>query len=186
MVERAIDKARARERNSSVNYSNRDAVPTSSESSGLDRRGAMRLVALSTAVTGAAYACSFGPPAAARIAPWLLAIGANALILSLMALGALRRDRLPRVLAWVFGGLFVLCAGAFLLALALPAREGAGGPMLLGLPLRTAIVIYGVGVLPMFVLPFAYAFTFESLNLTEEDLDRVRAAHASLRARGNA
>ena len=155
-------------------------------STGLTRRGALRLVVVSTAITGSAYLLSFGGPAASRVAPWLLAIGANALILSLMALGALRRDRLPRSLAWVFGGLFVLCAGAFIVALALPAREGVGGPMLLGLPLRTAIVLYGVGVLPMFVLPFAYAFTFESLNLTEEDLARVRAAHATLRDGGNA
>lgn len=182
MDEAGIDKAGVPGRNSRVNYSD----SSSARASGLTRRGALRLVALSTAVCGAAYALSFGPPLATRVAPWLLAIGANALILSLMALGALRRDRLPRSLAWVFGGLFVLCAGAFLVALGMPAREGAGGPMLLGLPLRTAIVLYGVGVLPMFVLPFAYAFTFESLNLTEHDLERVRAAHAALKTGGNA
>ena len=102
--------------------------------------------------------------------------------MTLMALGATRKDALPRSLLYTFVGLFLLCAACFLVALWLPPNEGARGPLLLGLPLRTAIVLYGVGVLPMFVLPFAYAYTFHAFTLRDDDLQRVRDAAAALRA----
>jgi hypothetical protein len=35
-------------------------------------------------------------------------------------------------------------------------------------------VIYGVGLLPIFVLPIAYALTFETQTLSAEDVERVR------------
>lgn len=144
----------------------------------------IRLLAASCGLVGVAYAVLFatGPTSMAPWAPLSLAIGANGVIISLMAIGAVRHDTMPRSLAWTFVGLFVLCAGAFVGALVLPAQEGAAGLLLLGLPLRTAIVLYGVGVVPIAVLPFAYAFTFESSTLSEEDLARVRAAHASMRS----
>jgi hypothetical protein len=116
-------------------------------------------------------------------APLSLAIGANGVIMSLMAIGAVRHDTMPRSLVWTFIGLFVLCAGAFVVALVMPPQEGAGGPLLLGLPLRTAIVLYGVGVVPIAILPLAYALTFDSSTLSEEDLVRVRAANAEMRMR---
>jgi hypothetical protein len=65
----------------------------------------------------------------------------------------------------------------------MPPQEGAGGPLLLGLPLRTAIVLYGVGVVPIAILPLAYALTFDSSTLSEADLVRVRAANADMRTR---
>jgi len=43
------------------------------------------------------------------------------------------------------------------------------------LPARAAIVIYGVGLLPIVVLPIAYALTFETQTLSAEDVERVRA-----------
>jgi hypothetical protein len=143
----------------------------------------LRLLILSCLLVAVAYASAFlrgGPP---NWALWSLAVGSNGVILTLMALGAMRRERLPRALIVTFIGLFVLCAGAFALVLAMPANEGAGGPLLLGLPLCTAIIIYGVGVLPMAILPFAYALTFESSTLSDEDLQRVREAYAAVRAR---
>lgn len=146
------------------------------------RRVVLRLLLLAVGCIALAYGGVLLPGDTPRWAPWLLAIGSNGVIMTLMALGAMRRDHLPRSLGWTFAGLFVLCAGAFLLALALPAREGAGGPLLLGLPLRTAIVLYGIGVVPIAVLPFAYALTFESSTLNESDLERVRLAYAAVRA----
>jgi hypothetical protein len=142
----------------------------------------LRLLLLSLALVAAAYLGSFAPRGTPVWAPWLLAMGTNGLIMSLMALGATRHDALPRSLVRTFIGLFVLCAGCFLVALLLPAREGAGGPLLLGLPVRTAIVLYGVGVLPMAVLPFAYASTFDEFTLRDDDLRRVREAAAEVRA----
>lgn len=146
------------------------------------RRLVLQLLALSILFVALAYGGVFLPGETPRWAPWLLALGSNGIIMTLMALGAMRRDHLPRSLGLTFVGLFVLCAGAFLIALALPASEGPGGTLLLGLPLRTAIVLYGIGVVPIAVLPFAYALTFESSTLSEDDLVRVREAYATVRA----
>ncbi|MEO7456047.1 MAG: hypothetical protein ABIY52_07275 [Gemmatimonadaceae bacterium] len=142
----------------------------------------VRLLALSCVLVAFAYAAQFlsSPSPAPVWAPISLALGANGIIITLMAIGAVRRDTMPRSLAWTFAGLFILCAGAFVFALVLPAREGAGGPLLLGLPLRTAVLLYGVGVVPIAVLPFAYALTFESSTLSEHDLEAVRAARSRM------
>lgn len=145
------------------------------------KRILLRLLVASCCFVALSYAAVF-TGARAGWAPWTLAIGANGVIMSLMAIGAVRHDALPRSLVWTFSGLFALCAGAFLTALALPAAEGAHGVLLFGLPLRTAIVLYSVGVVPILILPLAYALTFESSTLSEGDLDRVRAAYAAVRA----
>ena len=150
------------------------------------KRLLIRLLAASCGLVAIAYAAMFVSATPPSWAPIALAIGSNGVIMTLMAIGAVRHDTMPRSLVWTFVGLFVLCAGAFVVALLMPAQEGVGGPLLLGLPLRAAIVLYGVGVLPIAILPFAYALTFESSTLSEDDLDRVRKAHASMRVREDA
>jgi hypothetical protein len=75
---------------------------------------------------------------------------------------------------------------AFALALALPEGPGGGTvgePLLLGLPRRAAVVVYGVGLLPVFVLPIVYALTFDAQTLRAEDLERVRALGRAHEAR---
>lgn len=146
------------------------------------KRALIRLLVLCCCLVALAYGTLFVTVSPPPWAPIMLAVGANGVILTLMAIGAMRRDTLPRSLAWTFIGLFVLCAGAFVAALLMPAHEGVGGALLLGLPLRTAILLYGVGVVPIAVLPFAYAWTFDSSTLNDEDLARVRAEHARMRA----
>jgi hypothetical protein len=150
------------------------------------KRLLIRLLAASCGLVGIAYAAMFLSATPPAWAPISLAVGANGVILTLMAIGAVRHDTMPRSLVWTFIGLFVLCAGAFVVALLLPAQEGAGGPLLLGLPLRSAIVLYGIGVVPIGILPFAYALTFASSTLSEADLVRVRAARASMLASAKA
>ena len=150
------------------------------------KRTLLRLLAASCGLVAAAYAALFLSPGAPGWAPLALAVGANGAIMSLMAIGAVRNDTMPRSLLWTFLGLFLLCAGAFVVALVMPPQEGAGAPLLLGLPLRTASVLYGVGVVPIAILPFAYALTFESSTLSEDDLVRAREAYASIRARRDA
>jgi hypothetical protein len=142
----------------------------------------LRLLLLSLALVAVAYLASFTPGGIPRWSPWLLAIGTNGLIMTLMALGATRQNALPRSLLYTFVGLFLLCVACFAVALWLPSNEGAHGPLLFGLPLRTAVVLYGVGVLPMFVLPFAYAYTFHDFTLRDDDVQRVRDAAAAVRA----
>ena len=43
-------------------------------------------------------------------------------------------------------------------------------------------MIYGVGLLPIFVLPIAYALTFETQTLSAEDVERVRELARANRA----
>jgi hypothetical protein len=44
----------------------------------------------------------------------------------------------------------------------------------LGLPAATAIVVYGVGILPVLVLPLVYAWTFDDRTLSSEDIERIK------------
>lgn len=112
-------------------------------------------------------------------AAWAIALSTALSMLATMVLGAARRGKrngglgglaLPLVVT------FLLIAGGFALALGLPA---AGEPLVLGLPRRAAIVLYGIGLLPLFILPVAYALTFDEMTLSEEDLKRVRQAVAA-------
>lgn len=128
-----------------------------------------------------AYASAFLPGGAPRWAPWLLATGTATCMVGMMVLGATRRGRpLGRTLVAAFAVTFVLVLGGFALALALPA-EAAGARLWLGLPRRAAILLYGIGLLPLLILPLAYASTFDEQTLSEEDLARLRAAAAALR-----
>jgi hypothetical protein len=150
------------------------------------KRTVLALVMLSCATVGVGYAGAFLPGGAPAWAPWCMAIGTNGALMSLMALGATRRGTLPPALIWTFVGMFALCAGAFCYALAMPAAEGAGGALLIGLPVRTAVLLYSVGVAPIVILPFAYALTFDKSTLSEDDLVQVRAAHDAMKKGGTA
>ena len=92
-----------------------------------------------------------------------------------MVLGAVRGTRGLGSLKFPFAFVILILVIGFGAALALPATEGPLSKLWLGLPARAAIVIYGVGLLPIIVLPVAYAMTFERLTLSGEDLERVRA-----------
>ena len=99
-----------------------------------------------------------------------------------MILGAARGRRGIGLLKIPFAFVVAVLAIGFGAALALPATEGALSKLWLGLPLRAAIVIYGVGLLPVFVLPIAYALTFETQTLNAEDVERVRELGRANRA----
>lgn len=138
------------------------------------------LVVFFLVVIGAGYAGTFiggGPPA---WSPWCLAIGTCGTLMSLMALGSVRRGHIAPVLRWVFAGMFLWCAGCFCVALAMPSGEGPGGTLLFGFPLRATIVLAGVAIVPILVLPFAWALTFDSSMLSEEDLRKLREAQAKM------
>jgi hypothetical protein len=125
---------------------------------------------------GGAYASVFFSGVLHPLAPWGMAVGSAGALGSMMALGASRHGRLPPLTAAAIVVTFVIVAGGFGFALARPAAEGAGGPLWLGLPVRTAAVVYGVGLLPLLVLPLTYALTFDEQILTDADIERVRHA----------
>lgn len=136
---------------------------------------AFRALVLGVFGIALAYASAFFPPSIAFIGPWLMAIMVPLVLFATMILGAVRGTRGLGRLALPFLLVFVLVAGGFVVALLLPA-EAADVRLFLGLPPRAAVILYGVGLLPLFMLPMVYALTFDTLTLTDEDIARVRAA----------
>lgn len=120
------------------------------------------------------YASAFKSGGAPAWAPWLLAIGIPTALVSVMVMGAARARGGIRKLIVPFAFVGLLLMLGFCLALALPANESAHSTLFFGLPLRAAILIYGVGLIPTVVLPLAYALTFETQTLNAEDLEKVR------------
>ena len=145
-------------------------------------RGAVALLFVATLAIALAYAGAFAPDGAPAWSAWLMAVGVPLALVAVMTLGAARRGHVPRPLLAAFALVAALLVGGFALALGLPSELGAAEPLLLGLPRRAAVVVYGIGLLPVLVLPVAYALTFDAQTLRDEDLERVRAAAAARRA----
>ena len=130
------------------------------------------------------YAAAFlrgGPPV---WAPWLLALGIPVALGAIMILGAARGQAGVGQLKYPFAFVVAVLAIGFSAALTLPATESPLSRLWLGLPARAAIVIYGIGLLPIIVLPVAYALTFDTQTLNAEDVARVRELARENKARG--
>lgn len=149
------------------------------------RRIALTLIVLSTLAITAAYASAFLPDGPPAWAAWALAFGSTLIMVAMMALGATRGGTFGR-LGWAFGLVLIIVGGGFALLLALPPADPADLDLWLGLPPRAAVLLYGIGLLPAFVVPIAYALTFDAMTLSEADLARVRAARASADAEAEA
>ena len=142
---------------------------------------ALSVLAVAAVAIAAAYASVLlGRPGPASWAPWSFALGVPATIVAIMVLGA-SRGRAGGIGRLLFPMVFVGLAlsSGFALALGLPANEGETTTLVLGLPLRAAIILYGIGLMPIVVLPVAYALTFETQTLNAADVERVRAAAAN-------
>lgn len=139
-------------------------------------RAGMVPVTVGTAAVAVAYASAFLPGDAPLWAAWVMIVGIALLLVGLMALGAARPGRSLGSLVWPLGFTFVVLVACFGLALGLPATEAPGARLWGGLPIRAALVLYGVGLLPALVLPFVYARTFSAMTLDSADIERIRAA----------
>jgi len=118
------------------------------------------LMVAGTAAIGAAYLATMLAGAPPGWAPWAVAIGGSAASVALFVLGAASRGPVARGIAALLAVLGLVIAGSFAVALALPMPTDDGARLFLGLPLRLAIVFYGVGFVPLFVLPLVFARTF--------------------------
>jgi hypothetical protein len=147
----------------------------------MERRLSLAGLVAGTLMIAAAYASAFLPGDAPAWAAWLFALGTPLTFVASMALGASGPRGLGR-LKWVFLLVFVILAGGFGAVLAMPAVDPLDPTLFLGLPPRTAIILLGVGLLPLLVLPLAYALTFDQTTLSEDDLARVRQAALAARA----
>jgi hypothetical protein len=140
-------------------------------------RSGLKAVVLGTVAAAAAYAAAFLPGGAPPWAPWVMEIAIALMCVGLMAMGAARPGRRLGVLRVPLIFAFVVLVLGFGLALALPGSEGVTARLWAGLPARAAIILYGIGILPMLILPLAYALTFRQI-LTAEDVERIRALSA--------
>jgi hypothetical protein len=140
-------------------------------------RSGLKAVVFGTVAAAAAYAAAFLPGGAPPWAAWAMVIGIALMCVGLMAMGAARPGRRLGVLWVPLIFAFVVLVLGFGLALALPSGEGVAARLWAGLPARAAIILYGIGILPMLILPLAYALTFRRI-LTPEDVERIRALGA--------
>ena len=128
-----------------------------------------------------AYTAAFFP-VARTVAPWLMVAGIVLLLCSLVLLGTRRQGRSrPRALRLGLSLLAIVLLGGFGAALLLPP-EGPGAPLVLGLPRRAALLVYGIGILPALFLPLIYALSFGAAVLTESELRELRVELARLAA----
>jgi hypothetical protein len=141
----------------------------------MTRRWALGALFVAIAAIATGYAGAFSSTGAPSWAPWLLALGIPVALGAIMILGAVRGTRGIGALKFPFGFVILVLVIGFGAALALPSTDGPLSRLWLGLPARAAIVIYGVGLLPIIILPVAYAMTFEEMTLSAQDLERVRA-----------
>lgn len=139
-------------------------------------------IVLATLLIAAAYAAALVPGPTPAWAPWCYMVGTTTVMLATIVLGAARSTGGVGRLAVPFVLIYVLLLAGFGAALALPAEAGPDAPLWLGLPRRAAIVLYGIGIVPLFLLPVAYALTFDSATLREADLARVAEARRAREA----
>jgi hypothetical protein len=121
------------------------------------------------------YAAAFSRNGTPQWAAWLLALGIPASVGAIMILGAARGRRGIGALRIPFIFVIATLAIGFCAALAMPATESVASRLWFGLPARAAVIIYVIGLLPIVVLPVAYAVTFRTQTLTADDVARVRA-----------
>lgn len=145
------------------------------------RGWALGVVAASALAIGVAYASAFLPGGTPAWAPWLFMAGTSFIMVGTMALGAARNGRVGSL--WIpFSLVLVILLGGFGTVLALPPADAGDPTLWLGLPPRAAVILYGIGLLPFFLIPVAYAWTFDELTMRPGDLERIR--DEALRARG--
>jgi hypothetical protein len=139
------------------------------------RRAALVSLFIGITAIAVGYAAAFMSGGTPAWAAWLLALGIPVALGAIMILGATRGRTGIGSLKIPFAFVVAVLVIGFGAALALPSTEGPLSKLWLGLPARAAIVIYGVGLLPIIVLPLAYALTFETQTLSAEDVERVLA-----------
>ena len=122
-----------------------------------------------------AYATAFLPGGAPGWATWSYMVGTSTSMLAMMVLGAARGPAGIGRLVWPFALIYAVLLLGFGSVLLMSPETGPETSLWLGLPPRAAIILYGIGILPLFLLPVAYALTFDSMTLGEEDLARLAA-----------
>ncbi len=138
---------------------------------------------VSLLLAAAAYGSAFLPGDPPAWASWALLLGLAGSLVAFMALGAARQGRLG-VLVWPLGFVFLVLVVGFGAALLLPPVDPLEPSLWMGLPVPAAIVLLGVGLLPLVVLPLAYGLTFPGAGLSRAEVDAIREAAVAARGAG--
>jgi hypothetical protein len=133
------------------------------------KRSAIAALTCATILITIAYGSAFLPGGAGALSSALMILGIATMAVALMTLGAVREGTRPGPIAFALGFLFVVFVLGFGVPLFFSSRD-----LWLGLPAATAIVVYGVGILPVLVLPLVYAWTFDDRTLSSEDIERIK------------
>jgi hypothetical protein len=115
-------------------------------------------VVLGSIVTAAAYLV---------VSPGMLAAGICLLLPSLLWLALRKRGIVVAILLVLI--LAIGLGGALVLG-----PESPAAPLILGLPRRAALLIYGIGLLPGIVLGVLFAIGFDRLVVSPERLSELR------------
>jgi hypothetical protein len=146
------------------------------------RQLALGAIFVSALAVMVAYLSAFLPGGSPTWAAWLFMAGTSVMMVATMALGAARNGSIGKL--WIpFALVLVILFAGFGTVLALPPADPSDPTLWLGLPPRAAIVLFGIGFLPLFLVPVSYAWTFSEQTLAPGDLDRIR--EEALRARGD-
>ena len=116
------------------------------------------LVILGSIITAGAYLL---------VSPGLLVAGICVLLPSLLWLGLRRRGLGLAILLAII--LAIGLGGALLLG-----PESPGSPLVLGLPRRAALLVYGIGLLPGLIFGILFAVGFDKLVINRERLAELR------------
>jgi len=135
------------------------------------------------------YGSAFLPDVPRTLGAAALLLGTVVALWAMALLGAgvsapesARRLRAPLLLGF---GLLLLGIGGGLWA----SDPAPGDRLWGGLPWPAALLVYGAGLLPLFVVPLAYAWTFDALGMSPREIEdllaRARAAAHSPADRGD-
>lgn len=124
----------------------------------------LALLVLGLIAAMAGYGDALIAGAATSASGWLMAVALVLVLPATLALGARRARGTSRLAVSVAVLLGVVLAAGFGLALGLPDL-GSNEPLWLGLPRRAAVIVYGVGLIPLLFLPWAYARTHAGTDL---------------------
>lgn len=144
------------------------------------RRFALAVIFLSMVALAGGYASAFLPGGPPKFVTWVFALATASAMIAMLVLGAARKGVNLGALKLVFAFCFLCVGGGFAIALLAPPVL-PDARLWLGLPQGAAAILFVVGLLPMLVLPIAYALTFERVTLNTDELDALRARLAEMR-----
>ncbi|MDT8368169.1 MAG: hypothetical protein RQ745_03105 [Longimicrobiales bacterium] len=143
--------------------------------------GGVIAVAAGVLASGAAYLTVLLPGSTPAWPSWGVAGGICLLLYGLLDLGARQEGRTPPHARWIFAGVSAWVALGFAGILAHTPAD-LDTPLVGGLPLPAAWMIYLLGVGPALLLPLAWIFLFRSTTLPEDALERLEEARRRVEA----